>query len=144
MNKDTICLIEMGIDPPLDESLWRDDGSAFRHIIKHRDDDDTGKTRYLVRWREGVLPGKRPMRLMMLMTSRHASMMVLLSPPALCTVVLMVLPPLSVLLNSVASGDVGVLLSCGHGCPVSLSHNCDNEEYVIILVAPVPGTRHKS
>ncbi|KNC82403.1 hypothetical protein SARC_05299 [Sphaeroforma arctica JP610] len=48
-----IRLVHRSTDLPLDESLWRDDGSAFRHIIIHRVKDVTGKTEYLVRWREG-------------------------------------------------------------------------------------------
>ncbi|KNC72835.1 hypothetical protein SARC_14605 [Sphaeroforma arctica JP610] len=50
---EVIRLVLMSTDPPLDESLWREDGSAFRHIIKHRMNYDTGQMEYLVRRREG-------------------------------------------------------------------------------------------
>ncbi|KNC84688.1 hypothetical protein SARC_03093 [Sphaeroforma arctica JP610] len=46
-------LVHRSTDPPLDDTLWAEGGVEFRHIVKHRTNDETGNLEYLVRWREG-------------------------------------------------------------------------------------------
>ncbi len=48
-------LVHRSTEPPLNDDLWTttEGGVEFRHIIRHRTNDDNGQTEYLVRWREG-------------------------------------------------------------------------------------------
>ncbi|KNC78272.1 hypothetical protein SARC_09291 [Sphaeroforma arctica JP610] len=46
-------LVHRATEPSLANEMWQEQGSAFRHIIRHRQNDHTGVMEYLVQWKEG-------------------------------------------------------------------------------------------